>query len=364
METKTTKNRIPLAPLITLTLSLLWLGFYLLFRDNKALMTAVCRAVVRPFHRAAAKVSELLPFSLGEGLCYFVVVLAFWMLVRLIRHRKDYAALLRDVLTLCALPALVGALFTFLWGTYYYAEGFVEESGLRDEPVATEDLYAVTAHFIELCNDYGAQVERDEKGEFAINREAIFAASAHLYDAVSMKLPVSNDPAVHCKGVSRLLSYGMSKTGFTGFFCPYTGESNVNTHMPDLMLPATIGHELAHQRGVAREDYANFVGIVAALESGDRDYGYSAAVMGYIYLGNALYGADYEGWKALYATISPAVRTDLTAHNAYWDRFEGKAEEVSDALYEKLLETVGEKRGMDSYGACVDLLVAWFKYNS
>lgn len=347
-------------PLTTLLLSLLWLGFYLLFRDNASIMTAVCEAAVRPFHRFAARVCEALPFSVGELLCYLAVAVALWLFVRLLRHRKDAQALKRDVLTIAALPALIAAAFTLLWGSYYYAEGFAEKSGLRDAPVSTEALKAVTAQFIARCNDYGEEVERNEKGEFVIDRETIFEASATLYDAVSEKLPLSNDPAVRCKGVSRLLSYGMSKTGFTGFFCPYTGESNVNTHMPDLLLPATIGHELAHQRGVAREDYANFVGIVASLESGDRDYGYSAAIMGYIYLGNALYSADYASWKELYATISPAVRTDLAAHNAYWDRFEGKAEEVSDKLYEKLLETVGEERGMASYGACVDLLVAWY----
>ena len=57
-------------PLTTLLLSLLWLGFYLLFRDNASIMTAVCEAVVRPFQRFTAKVSALLPFSLGELLCY------------------------------------------------------------------------------------------------------------------------------------------------------------------------------------------------------------------------------------------------------------------------------------------------------
>lgn len=360
METKTTKKRIPILPLLTLAVSLLWLAFYLLLRDNKRVMSAICRSVVRPFHHFASLAAECLPFSLAEGLCYLLLLLALWMFIRILRHRRDRRALLRDVLILAAFPALIAAAFTLLWGTYYYAENPAQELGLWDAPISTEELYATTARFIALCNDYGAEVERDEKGQFVINRDEIFAASAHLYDNISAVLPVSNDPAVSCKGVSRLLSYGMSKTGFTGFFCPYTGESNVNTHMPDLMLPATIGHELAHQRGVAREDYANFVGIVASLESGEPDYCYSAAVMGYVYLGNALYRADYAGWKELYATISPAVRCDLNAHNAYWQQFDGRAEEVSDRLYEKLLETVGETRGMASYGACVDLLVQWY----
>lgn len=328
-------------------------------------MNAISRSLVRPLHAALSKCFDPLPFSAGEVLCYLAGAVLLGVLLQLIiwllRHRGNWSALGRWALTVLSLSALVGALFTLLWGVYYYSDSFAEESGLRDEAVSTEDLRKVTAHFITLCNTYGEMVERDGNGLFMVSRELVFEESSTLYEPVSQILPISNDPAVRCKGVSRVLSYGMSATGFTGFFCPYTGESNVNTHMPDLMLPATIAHELAHQRGVAREDYANFVGILASLESEKPEYCYSGAVMGYIYLGNALYSADYKSWETLYDTISPAVRADLQAHNAYWRQFDGKAEDVSEKLYEKLLETCGEDRGMASYGACVDLLVQWYR---
>ncbi len=357
------KRRLPLRAAV-LILSLPWLGFYLLFRDNKSVMNALCRSLVRPFHLFAARASAHLPFSLGEALCYgaalWVLLLLLLPIIRLIRHGWDRRSFASALMSLCALGALIGALFTLLWGVYYYADGFPEESGLRDEPVRTEDLHGVTERFAALCNAYGELVQRDENGHFILDREAVFAASGNIYDPVSAKLPLQNQSGVPCKPVSRFLSYGMSATGFTGFFCPYTGEANVNTHMPDLMLPATIAHELAHQRGVAPEDYANFVGIVAALESGNKDYVYSGAVMGYIYLGNALYKADHTLWQEVYGSLSPAVRGDLSAHNAYWQQFEGKAEEVSEVLYTSLLESVGETRGMASYGACVDLLVQWY----
>lgn len=43
----------------------------------------------------------------------------------------------------------------------------------------------------------------------------------------------------------------MSRINYTGFFFPYTAEANVNVDSPLCMLPSTIAHELAHQRGVA-----------------------------------------------------------------------------------------------------------------
>ena len=130
--------------------------------------------------------------------------------------------------------------------------------------------------------------------------------------------------------------------------------------MPLTLLPATIAHELAHQRGVAAEDEANFVSVLASLENGQEDYVYSAAVMAYIYLGNALCKADSARWAAVYATLSDAVRRDLGAHNAYWDRFDQPVKEVSDRVYTAFLRTYGDDRGLQSYGACVDLLVAYY----
>ena len=60
-----------------------------------------------------------------------------------------------------------------------------------------------------------------------------------------------------------------------GFFFPFTGEANLNVDSPECLLPATIAHELAHVRGVAPEQTANFVAILACDTSGDPLYAYS-----------------------------------------------------------------------------------------
>ena len=60
----------------------------------------------------------------------------------------------------------------------------------------------------------------------------------------------------------------------------------MNVDCPMALLPATIAHELAHQRGVAGEDEANFVAVAACLADGDPTFVYSGALMAYVYLGN------------------------------------------------------------------------------
>ena len=131
---------------------------------------------------------------------------------------------------------------------------------------------------------------------------------------------------------------------------------------PAFMLPSTVAHELAHQRGVAKEQEANFAAVLASMESGDATYVYSAAMMAYIYLGNALYDADREAWESVSSTLCDAVRHDFAEQREYWEKYEDTpVSKASDAVYEGFLHSYGQTLGLRSYGACVDLLVAYYE---
>lgn len=152
----------------------------------------------------------------------------------------------------------------------------------------------------------------------------------------------------------------MSYLDFTGFFFPFTGEANVNTDFPPALFASTVAHELSHQRGVAKEQEANFVAVLASLRSGDADYCYSAALLAYTHLGNALYSADNAAWQRVYAQLDDNVKLDLRLNSAYWRQFETPVQSVSNTVYEGFLHSYDQTLGLKSYGACVDLLVNYY----
>ena len=80
----------------------------------------------------------------------------------------------------------------------------------------------------------------------------------------------------------------MSAANFTGYIFPPLGESTLNVDCPAVFLPVTIAHEFAHQRGVAAEQEANFVGIAACVDSDKPEYVYSGYLVGYLHLADAL----------------------------------------------------------------------------
>lgn len=345
---------------LLLLVSLGWTLFYFTFRHRQDWMNVICHAVVRPWHRIASRLGSFIPVSLAEILIAVAVIFGIWILVRLWREarRKDWSKVYRRILTLLSLASLFFGLFSLWWGVFYYSDSFQQQSGLRAQPVSREELLYTTVYFAALANEYSDQVSRDENGAFTMDLQDVFDRSETLYHEVSALYPCLAAPDTRPKPVrfSRLMSY--VKT--TGFFFPITAEANINVDAPLYTIPATIAHELAHQRGVAREDEANFVAVLSCLENGDPDFVYSAAMMAYTYLGNALHRTDYNVWYAVYSALSDPVKLDLRLHNQYWDRFETKVADVSETMYEGFLRTYGDNRGMQSYGACVDLLVAYY----
>lgn len=347
---------------VILAVSVVVIALYFLLRDNTAVMEAVCRGFVRPYHRIVGSLCSYVSFSVAEALYAALII---WALAYVIRAAclliKRGGKLLRLYKTAAALLAAVCAFyagFCLLWGVYYTSAGFARENGIVTRKYSVQELESVTCYFADMCNEYSGMVQRGDSGDFAVSLDEIFDATPTLYKRAEELFPSLSWPETRAKPflTSKLLSY----INFTGFFFPFTAEANINVNSPACLIPSTIAHELAHQRGVAAEDEANFVGIMACLESGNEVYTYSAALLAYIHLGNALYKADNDAWREVYYSLDDTVRADMKGNNEYWDRFETKISQVSDTVYTGFLESYGEDRGLQSYGACVDLLISFY----
>lgn len=335
---------------------------YFALRGSFAAMTFVSTLLTRPWHRFAARALNGLPFSMA-GVLIAAAVLGFlaylvFCLLKTARRGGWPVCIYRLVITAVTLALTVYAGFCLLWGVYYYTSDFESQSGIHAQPMSAEQLESVTRRFAGLVNDYGEQVRRDENGIFDEDMDAVFNASAQLYAEVERLFPCLAGDGLRAKPF--MFSRTMSYLDFTGFFFPLTGEANINVDSPSCMIPSTIAHELAHQRGVAAEDEANFVAVLACLENGDPVYCYSACLLAYIYLGNALHRADVNAWAQVYDTLSDGVKADLSFNSRYWAQFDTPVSSVSNTVYTGFLQSHGQTLGLQTYGACVDLLVAYY----
>jgi hypothetical protein len=179
------------------------------------------------------------------------------------------------------------------------------------------------------------------------------------YDAAEVDWPALRGHSIRPKGV--LLSHYWSYTGITGVYNPFLVEANVNIDQPAYSLPDTIAHEVAHTRGFAREDEANFVAFLTGMYSQNSDYRYSVMLDTWIRITNRLYTADKEAYEQVASGLTDAMRRDLTAGSLYWKQFEGPVQEVSDQANNLYLQANMQSDGVASYGRMIDLVLAWFE---
>ena len=347
---------------ILIVMSILIITLHLLLRSGKPQMQWISRHVVRPVHRSLSILTARVPFSVAELLiALFVIGAVFylvWQIIALIRRPERLKRLYKTIITYLTAGLAVYAGFCILWGTFYYGDDFITASGLRKDKISAEQLGVVTEWFADQANEWAERVNRDENGVYQADFRAILDRSDEVYALIEQKYPCLEGPAIRAKGVifSRIMSY----IDFTGFFFPFTAEANVNTDTTSAYFASTVAHELAHQRGVAKEQEANFAAVLASLEYGDPDFCYSACILAYTHLGNALYDADRSRWEEVYSSLSESVLKDLKANREYWARFDTPVQKASNTVYENFLYSYNQDLGLKSYGACVDLLVNYY----
>ena len=347
-----------------LLVNLVWGLVYLVIRRNKAWMNAVSAHVTGPLRRAIGSLCYRTDASVMEWLCVLAVLVAagyvIWCIMAVGRARgrrgqRLYTAVLG---ALCA-GLTFWSILCFLWGMDSYAATFQERSGLTARAVSVEELESVTAYFVDMLSGTADEVPRDENGLFAVSRTDILAAAPAAYSGLTAQWPFleSVDQPPKAAHFSRI----MSLMDFTGVYCPFTGESNVNVDSPAVLLPATAAHELAHQRGFSSEQECNFLAIAASTSCSNAVYAYSGYLLGYIHLGNALYSADQERWQMVYDSLPETVKADMAENNRYWAQFaDSGVKKVSNQVYDAFLKTYGQEQGLKSYGTVVDLLVAYY----
>ena len=305
-----------------------------------------------------------LPFSLGETAVICVPVIAVMLIIRAVRLSKGtFDRAVRYLAGLLAVCTLFYSLFVLTLATAYRGTTLDVKLGLECEKVTADELKSTAEILLEKANEYAENditYLRDGSSDTGYSLDVLNDKLNAAYLASAEKYSFIQRMASNVKEVA--LSELMSYTHITGVYTYFTGEANINCVFPDYTLPFTMAHEMAHQRGIAREDEANFVAFLVCLESDDPYILYSAYLNMYEYVSNALYRAD----KALYSTVaakkSARISAEQTAYNEFFAKYrDSVASDVAGSINDAYLKDQGQTAGAKSYGLVVDLAVSYYK---
>ena len=313
--------------------------------------------------RILSFLTVLLPFSFAELLLLFLPVFLGIVIYRVIRiHSKSAAAVRVFFGRVAALVCLVAILFVLCFAPGYYGTTLDEKLGLERTPVETEELYQTALLLTEKLNDLADGLEQLNSGA-TIMPYTIAELNRKLMDAYENYTVGKAFPDHFYSRVKPLLTGKLfSYAHITGIYTFFTGEANINTDFPDYCIPFTAAHELAHQRGVAREDEANLIAFLVCYSSDDAYLQYSGYLNLYEYVSNALYSADYELWQDAWSRLDVRVQKEERAYAVFFEQYRenviGTASEQINDLY---LHSQGAEAGARSYNLVVDLAVAFFR---
>ena len=248
----------------------------------------VCEKVGAVVRYALAIPTNILPFSLGEVLLIATIPLLVAAVVYAYRNCcsswKSVWAFAGKILSV-ALVILI--LFVWTLGTGYHGTTLDRRLGLDKKEVSEDDLYELSVVLTEQVNRLTSEISYAADG-FSEMPYSLDEMNGLLLDAYD-RLSESYDflPRMYSRVKPVMLSELMSYTHITGVYSFFTGEANLNVAFPDYTLPYTAAHELAHQRGIAREDEANFVAFLACVSSDDLYIQYSGYLNMLEYVTNA-----------------------------------------------------------------------------
>ncbi|RNC28541.1 MAG: hypothetical protein AWM53_01521 [Candidatus Dichloromethanomonas elyunquensis] len=314
-----------------------------------------------------SRVTGFVPFSLAELIVWAFVISVFLLFLQAIivslrarssqRNQKKGGLLLR-MIGLLVLLGIVYFGFILVWGINYNRLPFAEIAGFKVDGYPEKDLEQLCEKLVVKANRLRINLPENEQGIIKIEGgfQEIRMTAPQGYAKAALIYPELGGIFGQPKPVffSKLMSY----TGISGIYFPFTGEANVNTDIPDPILPAATCHEMAHQRGFAREDEANYLAWVACSCSTVPQFQYSGTLFALIYAMNALYENDPIQAAQINNKYGPGLRRDFRAISQYWKQYEGKVEEFTSDVNDTYLKSNWQREGVESYGRMVDLLLA------
>lgn len=277
-----------------------------------------------------------IPFSLGDLLYCGVIVwaaLRFWNFAsnvwrKGLRNWGGKAMLLHHFLRLLTLLAWVWLVFHVLWGFNYYRKSIPDQFGFVVERPSKKELLQFTQYVLYETNRYALELKTSP-------------LKTNTHDNCS--IVNSNLPKPSLFGIiGNYMGYG-------GYYNPFTGEAQINAHMPAFMLPFIAVHEKAHQLGYAKESEANFMGYLAALQSKDSCLKYAANLEMFIYANNALRRSDSVAAKNNFKALSPIAIKDLKSYKAFFQQYQGPIDDFTTWFYTKFLRMNNQPEGIYSY---------------
>ena len=318
--------------------------------------------VVRTLQTILAEWSSKVDFNLWQMGAIALAVVGLATVVLMIELKWNPIQWFGWVLAACTFVYMI---HTAVFGLNYYAGPLPDDIRMEIATYNADELEEAAIYYRDHANALADQVKRDADGNVEFSD---FKTLANQAGDGFRVLTYQYSYSVFAGSTLPVKELGWAdmytSMGITGITMGITGEAAVNPQIPDVCLPFTMCHEMAHRMCIAQERDANFAGFLAASVNPSIEFQYSAYFMAYRYCYNALASANSTNAAAAAARVASGahslLKRDLNYYNTFFsDNRNETATKVAATANNTYITASGDPAGTVSYDRVVDLLVNW-----
>lgn len=355
-------ERLPLFALILYGIAGMSLILYIIMTYSITFADWFNQTVGAAVRSTLSLLTSWIPFSVGEAII-LLLPLGLFLTLRLAvrRYCGSWRAAFVYVGILLSVASTLFSAFTLGFAAGYRSSPLDQKLEMERAPVSATELYDTAVILVENINELSLEINfgGDDFSVMPYNLNELNRRLNTAYAEISREYEFITHVNSRVKPI--LLSEVMSYMHITGVYSFFTGEANLNVNFPDYTIPYTAAHEMAHQRGIAREDEANFMAFLVCINSDDPYIRYCGYLNTYEYVASALYRADKDLYFKAAERMDQAVNLEMVAYNDFYDKYrDTTASQISGAVNDSYLQSQGTP-GTVSYGMVVDLTVAYYK---
>jgi len=321
-------------------------------------------------------ITSIFPISFMEwGIALSPLILIILIVILVLSLKKGYKLnkrkgllknLLEDFYVFVIIAAVFLNMYVLFCGVNYNRYDLAKNLSYDTSVTyTTDDLKELCTYLATKANEAKENVTNDENNLMYFDCTFDELAKSGMENMLALSESYDCFKYIPCKPKSMFFSKIMSYAGFTGMYCCFTLEANINTDVCEFVIPYTICHELAHTSGYIDEDEANFVSFLACIYSDNPYYVYSGYVEALVYCHNELANQSKSAAYEVSDIMSAAVWADLLDQIEYNEEIEEsetakKVEEAATAANDSYLKSTGQEAGVASYDLVVELLLMWY----
>ncbi len=304
--------------------------------------------IARGYLKFIGKITEWCEFSLTEVIFTIVILSCLLYLVWaiILFKKKKILSAINRLLTITLV--IVGSITTYSLSVEMAYNRTTLPIGQYNEEIDQSKFKELVSYYVDDLNNIINTHGVDENGElilpYARSRVSLQVRSAyHILD----NNDYFNEYTAKVKPL--MSSWLFSGFGISGMFFGPFGEAHYNTDNTNAELAFTIAHEMAHSKGVMREDDAQITALYICLNSDNPILRYSAYINT---LGSLLklcrYTGNEDDYQEMYQKIDAKVWANFTYINNHWDK-KMWAYEFGEWWNNLYLKLSGQSSGTSSY---------------